>query len=156
MPVFGSHFLYKFYFGYHFVDISLSLIKKEILSRDYSLLPTDAAVTPALHHAHAVADDPDGGWPRFWDYALDRGPAGTSSALALLKLLSLTSFDGSKCHSRTVSDLLSTAQTTVSTLVCAGSEVHGPHLDIYFFSLCIPSIYTVSVHPVTEGNEYYY
>ena len=33
-------------------------------------------------------------WPKFWDHALDKGAAGTSSALALLKLLTLIPYNG--------------------------------------------------------------
>ena len=41
-----------------------------------------------------VAASQEGSWPKFWDHALDKGAAGTSSALALLKLLTLIPYNG--------------------------------------------------------------
>ena len=83
---------------------------------------TCARMHTCLHHVHAVADDPDGCWPRFWDYALDKGPAGTSSALALLKLLSLTSSDG-KCSHNT--DLQVSLEDCVRSIVnCSDNSFH--------------------------------
>ena len=61
-------------------------IKKAIFSKDYSSLLADAAESSTLCH---VAASQEGSWPKFWDHALDKGAAGTSSALALLRPLTL-------------------------------------------------------------------
>ena len=45
-------------------------------------------------HIVDVEIDPECNWLRVWDFALDRGPPGTSCALAMLKLLGLQSFSG--------------------------------------------------------------
>ena len=69
--------------------MSITHIKKAIFSKDYSSLLADAAESSTLCHVLTVAASQEGSWPKFWDHALDKGAAGTSSALALLKLLTL-------------------------------------------------------------------
>ena len=74
--------------------MSITHIKKAIFSKDYSSLLANAAESSTLCHVLTVAASQEGSWPKFWDHALDKGAAGTSSALALLKLLTLIPYNG--------------------------------------------------------------
>ena len=71
------------------MSLSPSKMKKTIIDKDIELLLSEAASVPHLRYVQAVAKDPDCSWPKVWDTALDRGPLGTSCALAMFKLLSL-------------------------------------------------------------------
>ena len=61
-------------------------IKKAIFSKDYSSLLADAAESSTLRHVLTVAASQEGSWSKFWDHALDKGAAGSSGTLGLLKL----------------------------------------------------------------------
>ena len=74
--------------------MSITHIKKAIFSKDYSSLLADAAESSTLRHVLIVATSQEGSWPKFWDHALNKGAAGTSSALALLKILALIPYNG--------------------------------------------------------------
>ena len=74
--------------------MSITHIKKAIFSEDYSSLLADVAESSTLRHVLTIATSQEGSWPKFWDHALDKGAAGTSSALALLKLLTLIPYNG--------------------------------------------------------------
>ena len=70
-------------------SVSLSLIKKNILQLDLSILLSDAASHPSQIHVHKIASSQEGSWPKLWDLALERGVFGTTCIQAVLKLLSL-------------------------------------------------------------------
>ena len=76
------------------MSFSTAALKKDILWLDRSRLLADASTAPHLKHIVDVDTDPECNWLRVWDLALDRGPNGTSCALAMLKLLGLQSFSG--------------------------------------------------------------
>ena len=76
------------------MSISTAALKKVILQLDHSRLLADASTVPHLKHIVNIDTDPECNWLRVWDLALDRGPHGTSCALAMLKLLGLQSFSG--------------------------------------------------------------
>ena len=70
-------------------SVSLSLIKRNILQLDLSILLSDAASHPSQIHVHKIASSQEGSWPKLWDLALERGVFGTTCIQAVLKLLSL-------------------------------------------------------------------
>ena len=80
-----------------YMSLSPSKIKKTIIDKDIELLLSEAASISHLRYVQAVAKDPDCSWPKVWDTALDRGPLGTSCALAMFKLLSLWTNGGNIC-----------------------------------------------------------
>ena len=56
-----------------------------------------AASHPSQRFVQAVAASSEGIWLKVWDDALERGPSGTYSTLALLRLLSLHAFSDRMC-----------------------------------------------------------
>ena len=70
-------------------SVSLSLIKKNILQLDISILLSDGASHPSQIYVHKIASSQEGSWPKLWDLALERGVFGTTCIQAVLKLLSL-------------------------------------------------------------------
>ena len=68
------------------MSFSTATLKRDTLQLDYSRLLDDASAAPHLMHIVDVEIDPECNWLRVWDLALDRGPAGTSCAMAMLKL----------------------------------------------------------------------
>ena len=77
--------------------VSPSQLKHDILDLDFSELFSEAASHPSQCFVQAVAASSEGSWLKVWDAALERGPSGTSSTLALLRLLSLHAFSDRKC-----------------------------------------------------------
>ena len=73
---------------------SIKVLKMEILALDFSTLLADSASISHLGHIMAVEQSSDISSLRIWNLALDHGSLGTSSALAMLKLLGLKSFSG--------------------------------------------------------------
>ena len=74
------------------ISPSLRNTPLSLSGRDICIPVTNAA--PHLKHIVDIDTDPECNWLRVWDIALDRGPHGTSCALAMLKLLGLQSFSG--------------------------------------------------------------
>ena len=80
-----------------FSSFSAQSIKRQVIDQDFTFQLNLAASDPSLRHVHAVAVSSESSWPKVWDVAMDRGPSGTSSALAMLKLLSLRPVSNNLC-----------------------------------------------------------
>ena len=124
-------------------------------------------------------------WPKFWDHALDKGAAGTSSALALLKLLTLIPYNGiypikgckaiieddtAAAHflslhtDLTVSleECLNAVVTCSEDFFCLGLSLHNyfrscPHLNflLYVLSIFLPLGHSLCIS-CHSGHCYYY
>ena len=69
-------------------DLTPSIIKKSVLELDHSFILRNARGHASQSFVLGVADTTF--WPKFWDNALDQGPEGTKSALAILQTLCRT------------------------------------------------------------------
>ncbi len=76
------------------MSFSAATLKKDIIDQDYSRLLDEASSAPHLKYIIDVDTSQECSWPKVWDFALDHGPSGTSSVMAMLKLLGLQSFSG--------------------------------------------------------------
>ena len=61
-------------------------MKRQVIDLDPTYLPKKTHSDPSLQHVYASTES---SWPKVWDAALDKGPFGTSSTLAMSKLFSL-------------------------------------------------------------------
>ena len=78
------------------MSLSTSAVKRTIVDLDFVKLKSEIGAVPVMKHLLDVETNKAGSWLKVWDFALDYGPSGTSSALALLKLLCLKFFSN-KC-----------------------------------------------------------
>ena len=76
-------------------DIPMRSLKQEIIKVDFSLTQKQAKDHQSQKYVRDIALN--GGWMRVWDAALDQGPSGTITSLAILKLLCKTTFADRRC-----------------------------------------------------------
>ncbi len=87
---------------------SISQVRKEILDLDFHQLLNEAVSHPSQRYVQTVAVSPNSSWPKVWDAALERDPFGTICSLAMLRLLSFSTFSDGLCP---VSDCLHQFET---------------------------------------------
>ena len=76
-------------------------LKKKMLDTDFALLLSDSVTHPSQRSVQRIAASPSCSWPKVWDHVLEKGPFGSSCALALLGLLSLHVHSDNQCQLKT-------------------------------------------------------
>ena len=82
-------------------DLLPASVKKTVLELDRSRILSDAEGHASQSYVLEVAKA--GAWPKFWDNALDCGPEGTKSALAILQTLCKTCYSDQICSAKNCS-----------------------------------------------------
>ena len=80
-------------------SFSIQSLKHKIIDQDFTFLLDQAASDSSLKQVFFVAVSTESSWPKVWDTALDKGPPGTLSALAMLKLFCLRTIADNQCPS---------------------------------------------------------
>ena len=129
-------------------SVQIAQVKKEIIQLDFSNLLDAAATHPSQCYVQAVAASSEGSWPKVWDTALEKGTFGTTSSLAMLRLLSLSTFSDNVCPVPNCTHIVSTESPCVHFL--------AEHTTLQItVDQCINALTTCSDDVFTYGHALY-
>ena len=109
---------------------------RDIMVKDWYVTISQAEKHPSITHLTTFARQSS--WMKVWDYALDRGSAGTNRALAVLKLVSAPVYGDRRCMLPSCQSPIESTDTMINHFIKEHQEITPfPDADKLLSEICL-------------------
>ena len=109
---------------------------RDIMVKDWYVTISQAEKHPSITHLTTFARQSS--WMKVWDYALDRGSAGTNRALAVLKLVSAPVYGDRRCMLPSCQSPVESTDTMINHFIKEHQEITPfPDADKLLSEICL-------------------